>query len=141
MRKCTNILTIYEEVISHITLLTRSQIFQIYEENFLFFFISVAEHFVCEETESTGKCYLANLPGQEGDQPIHGGVRLAGHNIWTKNRGRLQVETLYTVKKEVKTYFTEFYAVVDIEKLLISKVDQKKIMSVDGLFALAFENS
>jgi hypothetical protein len=83
----------------------------------------------CDETESTGKCYLANLPGQEGDQPIHGGVRLAGHNICNKKRGKLQVETLYTVKKAVKAYFTEFYTVDDIEKgirgkLLIPKVDQ-----------------
>jgi hypothetical protein len=55
--------------------------FQIYKENCIFFFISEAEHFVFDETESTGKCYLAYLPGQEWDKPIHGGVRLAGHNI------------------------------------------------------------
>jgi hypothetical protein len=43
MRKCTNIFTIYEEVVSHIcmTLHPISLNFLIYEENFLFFFISV----------------------------------------------------------------------------------------------------
>ncbi len=43
LKKCTNIFTIYEEVVSHIWFCTRSLELNclIYEENFLFFFISV----------------------------------------------------------------------------------------------------
>ncbi len=42
MRKCTNIFTIYEEVVSHILYMTLHPIpvdFLLHEENFVFFFI------------------------------------------------------------------------------------------------------
>jgi hypothetical protein len=65
MRKCTNILNIYEEVVSHIWLCTRSHLNFPIDENFVFFFISLVGRYttnhVPEPTTYIPQSWTKNL--------------------------------------------------------------------------------
>ncbi len=143
MRKCTNIFTIYEEVVSHIWLCTRSlwisNIFVIFEENFIFFFICALQKsigFLRQKNSMRVILFLLIQDPLDLQIPIHCSkfprAPLDSHDFHSSSRS-LQVPKDWRESHKIPAYFPTFlhtvYGFLHFEFSIIPK--DRKLFSAN----------